>query len=425
MMKKHGVLLLSAACILLAGTAVLGQVEIDYWHFYGGDFGVVHEQAIAEFNATHPGIQVTSQYIGSAWTGRDKLLTAIAAGTPPDICLVDDYWIPELAATGNILKLGDYISANTALDVFDLFWQSAKYEDEIWAMPYAASSLVLYYNKDMFREAGLDPEAPPTTWEELRDYAEALTKDLDGDGQIDQWGLMMNTTSMSGVIYDFLPYLWQNGGELFDESNTECTIDSAQAVEALQFLQDLIYVDEVLPAAPPKNGYRTGTVAMVFASSARLHITYEPVVEFDMGVAVHIMNDELMKPITVAGGKLFTVFNEEQVEAELVFINWMTNVENNTAWSMASGYTPLRQSVVASDEYQAYLDANPNAVPSITQIPYTRARPNIAAYGDISRVIGNAIEGALLGQQDPATVFANAIPEANQVLADWVERLQQ
>ena len=164
---------------------------------------------------------------------------------------------------------------------------------------------------------------------------------------------------------------------------------------------------------------------MIFASCARLHITYEPVVEFDMGVAVHVMNDELMNPVTVAGGKLFTVFNEEELDAELVFINWMTNAENNTAWSMATGYIPLRQSVVSSDTYQAYLDANPNANPAINQIPNTRARPNIAAYGDISRVIGNAIEAALLGQQDPATVFANAIAEANQVLADWEERLQQ
>ncbi len=424
MAKKHVALLMGVICVLLAGVAVMGQVSIDYWHFYGGDFGKVHEEAIAEFNATHPDIQVTSQYIGSAWTGRDKLLTAIAAGSAPDICLVDDYWIPELAATGNILKLGDHITANTAFDVFDLFWQSANYKGEIWAMPYAASNLVLYYNKDMFVAAGLDPEAPPTTWGELVDYAKALTKDLDGDGQIDQWGLMMNTTSMTGVIYDFLPYLWQNGGELFNEESTECTIDSDEAVEALQYLQDLIYVHEAMPAAPPKNGYRTGAVAMVFASCARLHITYEPVVEFDMGVAAHVMNDEKLAPVTVAGGKLFTVFNDEKLAAEMVFINWMTNVENNTAWSMATGYIPLRHAVVDSEEFQAYLDANPNAKPAIAQIPYTRARPNIAAYGDISRVIGNAIESALLGQQDPATVFTNAVPEANQVLLDWEERLQ-
>lgn len=425
MAKKHVGLLLVGACVLMLSVAVLGQVTIDYWHFYGGDFGVIHEAAIAEFNATHPDIQVTSQYIGSAWTGRDKLLTAIAAGTPPDICLVDDYWIPELAATRNIVKLGDYISANTAFDVFDLFWQSARYEGEIWAMPYAASNLVLFYNKDMFIEAGLDPEAPPTTWTELADCAKALTKDLNGDGAIDQWGLMMNTTAMSGTIYDFLPYLWQNGGELFDEDYTECTIDSQEAIEALEYLRDLIYVHEAMPAAPPSNGFRTGVVGMVFASCARLHVTYGPVVDFDMGVAVHVMNDERMTPVTVAGGKLFTVFSEEKLNAELEFITWMTNVENNTAWSMATGYVPLRQSVVSSEAFQAYLAENPNAVASITQIAYTRARPNLAAYGDISRVIGNAIEAALVGNQNPATVLTNAVPEANQVLADWEERLQQ
>jgi len=425
MAKRHVAILMGVVCGLLVGVVALGAVTtIDYWHFYGGSFGKLHEAAIAEFNATHPDIQVTSQYIGSAWTGRDKLLTAIAAGSPPDVCLVDDYWIPELAATGNIVDLGNYISANTALDVFPLFWKSASYEGEIWAMPYAASNLVLYYNKDLFREAGLDPNKPPTTWSQLAEYAKALTKDTNGDGKIDQWGLMMNTTAMKGVIYDFLPFLWQSGGDLFNKDYTKCTVDSSEAVQALKFLQDLIYVDQVMPSAPPKYGFRSGVVAMVFASCARLHITYEPAVKFEMGVATHVMNDAKMTPVTVAGGKLFTVFNKKKLNAEMTFINWMTNAKNNIAWSKSTGYIPLRRSVVDSAEYQAYLAKNPNAVPSITQIAYTRARPNIAAYGDISRVIGNAIEASLVGHQDPATVLTNAVPEAEQVLADWEERLK-
>jgi len=285
MAKRHVAILMGVICGLSVGVLALGAATtIDYWHFYGGDFGKLHETAIAEFNATHPDIQVTSQYIGSAWTGRDKLLTAIAAGSPPDVCLVDDYWIPELAATGNIVNLGNHINANTALDVFDLFWESASFEGEIWAMPYAASNLVLFYNKDLFREAGLDPNKPPTTWSKLAEYAKVLTKDLDGDGKIDQWGLMMNTTAMRGVIYDYLPFLWQSGGELFNADYTECTVNGEGGVEALQFLQNLIYVDHAMPSAPPKYGFRSGVVAMTFASCARLHLTYEPAVKFEMGV---------------------------------------------------------------------------------------------------------------------------------------------
>ena len=421
MIGIRGVVLMSLTLVM--GVLAVGQtVNIDYWHFYGGEFGRLHDELVAEFNATHPDIQVQSQYIGSPWTGRDKLLTAIAAGSPPDVALVDDYWIPQLAATGNIIKLGDYIDAATRADIFPLFWESASYEGEIWAMPYAASNLVLYYNKDLFAQAGLDPDVPPRTWEDLVEYATKLTKDLDGDGQVDQWGLMMPTQAMKGVIYYYIPFLWQNGGELFNEDYTECIVDSTAGVEALQFLQDLVYRYKVMPAAPPQYGFRSGVVAMTIASCARLNITYKPAVEFELGVAPLPMNK---RRITVSGGKLFVAFNEGKIDAILEFINWMTNRENNTSWSISTGYIPLRRSVVQSREFQDYLFENPGAVASVEQIIYTRPRPNIAAYGDISRVIGMAVEAALVGNQDPATVLSSAVPEANQVLRDWEERLRQ
>jgi ABC-type glycerol-3-phosphate transport system substrate-binding protein len=420
MKKLYRSVLLGVILVGLVGAVATSQVTINYWHFYGGNFGKLHEQAIAKFNATHPDIHVNSQYIGSSWTGRDKLLTAIAAGTPPDVCMVDDYWIPQLAATGNIVKLGDYISPETKNDVFPLFWKSASYKGEIWAMPYASSNLVLYYNKDLFKEAGLDPNKPPRTWEDLVAYAQKLTKDTNGDGQIDQWGLMMPTLAVKGVIYYYLPFLWQNNGDLFNNNYTKCTFDSPEAVKALQFMQDLIYKYKVMPSAPPSKGFRVGKVAMTYASCARLNSVYRPAVSFEVGVAPLPMNK---KAVTVAGGKYFVAFNTGKLEAVLKFINWMTNTANNLTWSMATGYIPLRQSVIQSRTFQDYLAQDPEAGVAVNQINYTRPRPSIAAYADISRVVGQAIEAALVGRQDPAAALKNAIPEANKVLQQWKEKL--
>ena len=417
MSKRLFALGLATLAVALVGALALADVvKIDYWHFYGGDIGKFHQEAVDAFNATHSDILVTAQYIGSAWTGRDKLLTAIAGDSAPDIALVDDYWVPELAATGNILKLGDFIDDATQADIFPLFWEAASYGGEIWAMPYAASNLVLFYNKDLFRAAGLDPEAPPTTWAELADYATKLTT-------ADQWGFSIPTLSSAGVIYNYLPFLWQNGGELFDADYTECIVDSEEGIAALQFLQDLIYKYQGMPAAPPSYGFQSGIVAMEMASCARVNLTYKPVITFEMGVAVMPVNEKNI-PSTVSGGKFFTAFSEEKLDAILTFINWMTNEENNTDWSINTGYIPLRQSVVDSQRFQEYLAADPLIQPSIDQIPYTRNRPSIAAYGDISRVIGNAIEAALVGNQDPATVLSTSIDDANQTLRDWEERLR-
>lgn len=402
---------LAAVCV----SAWADVVTIDYWHFYGGEIGKVHQQAIDKFNAEHPDIQIKAQYIGSAWTGRDKLLTAIAGGTPPDIALVDDYWVSELAATGHIVKLGDRIDEETKADVFPLFWEAASYEGEVWAMPYAASNVVLYYNKDMFRAAGLDPDAPPTTWAQLAEYAQKLTK-------TDEWGFTTPTTAADGNIYNYLPFLWQVGGELFNADFTHCIVDSPEGVAALQFLQDLVYTYNAMPSAPPKNGFQSGIVAMEMASSAKL-VTYRPQVKFDLGVAVLPVGEKGVSS-TVAGGKFFTLFGDSKLDAAMTFIKYMTSEEHNINWSIATGYIPLRQSVVASAEFQTYLAENPLAKPAVDQIAYTRNRPSLAAYGDISRVIGNAIEAALIGNVDPATALSGCITEADQTLADWVERLK-
>ncbi|MCK5197618.1 MAG: extracellular solute-binding protein, partial [Spirochaetales bacterium] len=110
--------------------------------------------------------------------------------------------------------------------------------------------------------------------------------------------------------------------------------------------------------------------------------------------------------------------------AIMTFINWMTNTENNLDWSKETGYMPLRESVVDSPAFKRYLAEEPESKVAVDQISYTRPRPSIAAYGDISRVIGGAVEAALVAGMDPAEVLNAAVPEANNVLDDWEERLK-
>ena len=421
MKKRTGIILTVLVLMGLAQVPMVSAETITYWHFYGSNFGRIHEAAIAEFNDTHPDIQVKSQYIGSAWTGRDKLFTAVASDAAPDISQVDDYWIPQLAATDNIIKLGDYITSETKSDIYPLFWESASYEGDIWAMPYASSNLVLFYNKDLFREAGLNPNTAPETWDELITYATKLTSEPDKRGTVDQWGLMFPTLARAGVIYNYLPFLWQNNGELLSPDNSKAIFNSAAGIGALQYMADLVHKYKVMPAAPPSNGFRTGAVAMTIASCARLNTIYRPAINFEIGVAPLPANKS---EVTVAGGKYFVAFNRSKMSAIMTFINWMTNTENNLEWSKETGYMPLRKSVVDSPVFQRYLVEEPESKVAVDQISFTRPRPSIAAYGDISRVIGGAVEAALVAGMDPAEALNNAVPEANNVLDDWEERLK-
>ncbi len=423
MKKKRKISRCFLILILLVLTCVpaVSKDTITYWHFYGSEFGRIHEEAIDHFNSAHPQIRVKSQYIGSPWTGRDKLLTAVAAGSPPDVAMVDDYWIPQFAATKNIIKLGDYIDSETRSDIYPLFWESSSYKGEIWAVPYASSNLVLYFNKGLFSRAGLDSKHPPKTWDDLLSYARKLTSKQDSKGRVEQWGLMFPTLAKAGVIYNYIPFLWQNDGELLNEDCTKAAFNSPAGIEALSFMGDLINKHKVAPAAPPSKGYRIGNVAMTIASSARLNIVYRKAANFEVGVGPHPMKK---KKVTVAGGKYFVAFDQGRLEAALEFINWMSNTENNLSWSMKTGYMPLRKSVVQSKTFKDYMRKDPESAVSVDQIEYTRPRPSIAAYGDISRVIGNAVESVLLANEDPAKALRAAVPEVEKVLRDWENRLK-
>lgn len=414
-------LLLAAAVGLLALGPAWGSpapVLLDYWHIYGGDLKRAHEELIEQFNASHPEIRVRYSYSGDPWTGWDKLILAIAARTAPDVALVEDYWTAKLAASGALLELEGLIAKEGPAfrdDIYPLFSQSLTYQGTIWALPYAMSNLLLYYNRDLFQQAGLNPAAPPRTWDELVAAGPLLTKDLNGDGRPDQWALSFPLTAQGGVVYYWLPFLWQGGGELFNADCSEALFAGQEGVAALQFWLDLIYKQAIMPLSPPLEGFITGRVAMTLASSAKL-TSYGSQIQFELGVAPLPMNG---RRATILGGKGLAILtqDERKQRAAWEFIKWLTAPEQNLRWSTATGYIPIRLSVLSSLEFQEYLRENPGAEVALEELLYTRPRPVLAAYTEISRIMGLALERALFGREDPQQVLLEAAVEAQQYLS--------
>ena len=207
---------------------------------------------MAEFNAQHPQIQVEVLYTGNQFGTRDKLLAAVAGNVPPDVALVDQFWPPLMVATGALLPLGHFVNPEEYLQDFSqVSRDTVTVRGEAWTVPFSLSNQILLYNKDKFREVGLDPEQPPTSWDELVEYAHALTRDLDGDGRTDEWGLNFTTRANLGSMYAFITFLWQAGGELYSEDYTEAVFHSQAAIETAQFWIDLAHKHKVLSLSPP------------------------------------------------------------------------------------------------------------------------------------------------------------------------------
>lgn len=411
--------ILNLACMLIVVvTACKPQEEpsvstLTLWHAYGGALGEQFEALVDEFNQTHPGIVIQPSYGGSLWTMRDKLFTAVAGDAGPDLAQIDQFWSSELAEAGAILRLEDWSGDLEREDVWPLAWETATFDGAIWSMPFSLSNIALYYNRASFSAAGLDPDVPPATWDELAATAAALTSDADGDGQTDHWGLSFPLQANGGVVYYWFAFLWQAGGEIFTEDFQAARFQERPGVEALAFLQTLVEAGS-MPLAPPEQGFEEGQIGMTLASTARLS-RYVQALGDDLGLAPLPAGPE--GAVTGVGGANLSIMADcQDKEAAWTFIAWMTSSEVNLRWSTGTGYLPLRRTVVASKAYQVYLENEPRARVILEQTEIARARPNIPAYAGASREVGLAVEEALFTGADPAAALEAAAEKVNEIL---------
>lgn len=394
-----------AACVPVTSTpagpptpasAPGGVTRLTLWHAYGGALGKSFEALVQEFNQAHPAIQIEPSYGGTLFTMREKLVAAIAARSAPDIAQIDQFWSSELADAGAIVSLDDFLANDPALnraDIWDKAWQTASYQGKLWSMPFALSNIALYYNKALFQQAGLDPNQPPATWEMLAAAARQLTLDADKNGAPEQWGLTVPLKANEGNVYYWLAFLWQNNGAIFSADGKAVRFDDAAGVEALQFWVDLAKKDHALALTPPDNGFEEGKVGMTIASTARLAALLKALGPDNLGMAP--LPAHKQAATGVGGANLAILSGARDQQAAWEFIRWMTSPEINLKWSIASGYLPLRQSVVQSPAYQAYLKQTPQAQVILDQMAVAIVRPNVPAYTPVSREIGLAIEAAL------------------------------
>lgn len=197
-----------------------------------------------KFNSTHPDIIVEPIYSGGYPETLQRALTASKAGNPPDVALLTAADIWTAADEKIIISLESFIEAEggeTFLEpYFQAFLEDCDVAGELYAIPFQKSTPIFYYNKDMFREAGLDPDRPPSTWTELKEYATKLAKKEGGNTvrwgveiPIDQWLLSA--------------FIMQNGGLVNNQAGTETYLNSPEAIGALEFMRSLV-AEGLMPA---------------------------------------------------------------------------------------------------------------------------------------------------------------------------------
>lgn len=206
----------------------------------------LEQEVVDSFKVRHPGIPVCLESLEGAGIYREKILTSIAAGTPPGVFLLDGIDAPAFIEAGVLLDLAPY-AGRVGLDpgafhprLTELFAPG----ERIWGVPKGFTPMVIYYNRNVFDRAGVPYPVAGWTWEDFRATARALTRDTDGDGRVDVWGF-----GWPREFFYLQTWLWNAGGDLLSPDGRRATgyLDGPASLEAIRFYLDLAVRDSVVP----------------------------------------------------------------------------------------------------------------------------------------------------------------------------------
>ena len=279
---------------------------------------------------------------------------------------------------------------------------------------------MLYWNKELFKEAGLDPNKAPANWNEMLAYAQKLTK-RDTAGNVTQWGVQMPSSGFPYWL--FQGFTTPNGVELMNSAGTETYYDKPEVIEALQYWVDLGRKHKVMSpgviewGTTPKDFFEK-KIAMMWTTTGNL-TNVKNNAKFDFGVA---MLPEKKRRGSPTGGGNFYVFKKatpEQQAAAIKFAKWMTTPERAAQWGMDTGYVAVRADAWATPKMQEYVKGFPVAAVARDQLQYSVAELSTHDNQRVTKALNDGIQAALTGAKEPAQAMKDAQAEASRILRSY------
>lgn len=330
--------------------------ELVVWGLASGEETKGLDAQIREFERRHPGITVRNLSLGAGGMNAQKLMTSIAGRVPPDLVRQDRFTIGDWASRDTFRPLDDLLAdpkVNGASDprrvdpseYYPACWAEAVYQGRVYAIPNSTDDRLLYWNKAAYREAGLDPERPPQTWDELVEYTRKLTKQS-AAGTFERIGIIPVVPSFSNSW--FYLYSWQNGGEFMSPDGRTCTLNNPESRAALEWLTEfygrLNGAESVMAFASTfqpreQDPFITGKMAMKIDTNNAMANLARFAKDLDWGVAPAPVPRERLegrgrfhgKPkfITWSGGFSFAIpVGSRHVPEAWEFIKWMNCLES-------------------------------------------------------------------------------------------------
>jgi len=392
------------------GQATAGQlpalnhhVTVNFWHAMAGGTQKPTLEAITKaFNDSQPNVTVNLQVYADYPTLLQKTLAALAAGTPPDMAQCYENWAAKYNQSKALADLTAYVNAKDGMSAEDLkdYWPSmlndGKLNGTYYMWPFNKSDSVLFYNDEMFKQAGIDH--PPTTWDEFAADAKKLTV----PGQ--RWGTDFSLATGYENLWEAMTA--QYGGTLLNRDQTKSTFNAAPGQQAIQVYADLVkggYAHRVQGFEDEDDlgsqhiGMMVNTIAgysfVQRSVGNKFTLRTAPVPAGPKGPAVEMFGTNAC---------VFSKAGRDVQQGAFQYIKYFTNAANTAQWSQQTGYMPVRQSAFKTMQSTFY-PQNPNLKVAVDQLPHAIFAPQVAVWDQAQNTIltelGNIVDGKKSAKQ--------------------------
>lgn len=415
-----------SALALLAGVSPALAVDVSFYYpvAVGGPITKVIDGMAADFEKENPSIKVKPIYSGSYQDTITKVLTAVKGGDVPQTAVILSTDMFTLIDEDAIVPFDDL--AKTDADkawlksFYPGFMANSQTGGKTWGIPFQRSTIVMYWNKELFKEAGLDPNKAPATWAEMVEMGQKLTK-KDASGNVTQWGVQIPSSGFPYWLFQGLTT--PNGATLMNEAGTETYYDKKEVVDALQYWVDLAAKHKIHPpgivewGTTPKDFFEK-KAAMIWTTTGNL-TNIKANAKFDFGVAMLPASKKRGSP---TGGGNFYVFKKstpEQKEAVFKFAKFMTEPKRAAEWAIATGYVAVSPAAWETPEMKKYVADFPAPLVARDQLEHAVAELSTHDNQRVTKALNDGLQAALTGAKPAEQAMKDAQREAERILKPY------
>jgi len=408
-----------------AAPAVIRQsdskVKVVYWGSFGGANGEVEQEVVRRFNESQSDVVVEYQYQGSYEDTAQKLTAAVQANLAPDVSLLDGVWWFKFFLADKLAAMNPLMEAQGVdpEDYVDSLYDEGVYDGVNYWLPFARSTPIFYYNKDVWSQAGL-PDRGPDTWTEFLEWAPGLAA-KDGD-EVTRTPFAHPKGGTLAWIFQCLT--WQFGGRISDPDFT-VRINEPAGVEAGEFYRSSIKDSWAVVADDVSADFANGLSAAMINSTGSMRGLLETA-QFELGTAFLPKMKEFGCCTGGAGLVILASSPPEKQDAAFRFVSFASSPEITSFWAQSTGYMPVRKSALNSPEMQAFYKERPAYKTAVDQLALTRPQDACAVLLPNGELItAKGMERIVINQEEAKPVLDDVAAELASESAPLVEAINE